>query len=90
MKWSKMLTNLFANASAAILNMTAVEVYDHSGLFRMEIWILRAALVLIRALRLHGVDLLGAPVRALALAIKTPGFLTHPLLQKTIGGGAAG
>jgi len=85
-----MLTDLFADASVAILNMTAVEVYDHPGLFRMEIRMLRAALVVMHALRLQVVDLLGAPVRAFALGIKTPGFLTHPLLQKTIGGGAAG
>ncbi len=32
MKWSKMLTNLIANPTSAILNMTAAQVFDHKGL----------------------------------------------------------
>ena len=35
MKWSKMLTNLPANATSAILDMTASEVFAHPGLFRL-------------------------------------------------------
>ena len=46
MKWSKMLTNLPANATAAILNMTAAEVFSHPGLFDLEMRMLRETLSL--------------------------------------------
>ena len=34
MKWSKMLTNLLANASSAILDMTPAEIFAHQGLYQ--------------------------------------------------------
>ena len=90
MKWSKMLTNLPANASAAILNMTAAEVFNHPALFRLEMRMLREATAVMRALGFRVVDLPGVPVRALALGTKLPGFLAHPLMQQAIGGGRGG
>jgi 2-dehydropantoate 2-reductase len=42
MKWSKMLTNLLANASSAILDMTPSEILSHPGLYRVEVNQLRS------------------------------------------------
>lgn len=90
MKWSKMLTNLPANASAAILDMTAAEVFAHPGLFRLEMDMLREALRVMRALGVRVVDLPGVPVRALALGTKLPEFVARPLMRKAVGGGRGG
>ncbi len=90
MKWSKMLTNLPANATAAILNMTAAEVFAHPGLFRLEMGMLREALAVMRALDVRVVDLPGVPVRALALGTKLPEFIARPLMKKAVGGGRGG
>jgi 2-dehydropantoate 2-reductase len=87
MKWSKMLTNLPANATAAILNMTAGEVFDHPGLFRLEMRMLRETLKVMRANRLHVVDLPGVPVQALALGTRLPEIVSRPLMLKAVGGG---
>jgi 2-dehydropantoate 2-reductase len=90
MKWSKMLTNLPANATAAILNMTAGEVFSHPGLFRLEMQMLREALAVMKALGIHVVDLPGTPTRLLALGIRLPAFISKPLLAKAVGGGRGG
>jgi 2-dehydropantoate 2-reductase len=90
MKWSKMLTNLPANASAAILNMSPAEVFDHAPLFHVEMEILREASGVMRALGVQVVDLPAVPVRALILGSKLPGFLAHPLMRKALGGGRGG
>ncbi|MBP6180197.1 MAG: 2-dehydropantoate 2-reductase, partial [Anaerolineales bacterium] len=37
MKWSKMLTNLIANPTSAILNMTAAQVFADKRLYKLEI-----------------------------------------------------
>ena len=36
MKWSKMISNLFSNATSGILDMSPFEVYSREGLFRIE------------------------------------------------------
>ncbi len=90
MKWSKMLTNLPANATAAILDMTAAEVFSHPALFRLEMQMLREALAVMASLRIHVVDLPGVPVRALALGAKIPAFLARPIMKKSIGAGRGG
>jgi 2-dehydropantoate 2-reductase len=90
MKWSKMLTNLPANATAAILNMTAAEVFSHPGLFRLEMRMLREALAVMRASRIHVIDLPRVPVRALGLGTRLPEFVARPLMLKAVGGGRGG
>ncbi len=90
MKWSKMLTNLPANATAAILNMTAAEVFAHPGLFRLEMRMLRETLAVMRANRVRVVDLPRLPVRALALGTRLPEFVARPLMLKSVGGGRGG
>lgn len=88
MKWSKMLTNLLANATSAILDMTPAEIFSHPGLYRLEIAQLREALAVMRAQRIQVVDLPGTPVRLLAFAIRRlPLAFSRPLLKRGVGGG---
>lgn len=88
MKWSKMLTNLLANATSAILDMHPAEIFAHPGLFRLEIEQLREALQVMHALHIHVVDLPGTPVRALAFAVQSlPAGLSRPVLRRAVGGG---
>jgi 2-dehydropantoate 2-reductase len=87
MKWSKMLTNLLANPTSAILDMTAAEVFAHPGLYRLEIEQLRECLAVMKAQGIGVVDLPGTPVRALALATKLPLWLSKPFLSKAAGAG---
>ncbi len=90
MKWSKLLTNLPANASAAILDLTAAEVFAHPGLFKMEMDMLREALAVMKVLQLKVTPLPGVPVKLLSLGTLLPGFISRPLLKKAVGGGRGG
>ncbi|MCX7608592.1 MAG: 2-dehydropantoate 2-reductase [Anaerolineales bacterium] len=90
MKWSKLLTNLPANATSAILDMTPAEVFAHPGLFRLEMAMLREGLAVMRALGTPVVNLPGTPVRALVLGTRLPEILAHPLMRKAIGSGRGG
>lgn len=90
MKWSKLLTNLLANPTSAILNMTAAEIYAHPELYRLEIEQLRECLAVMKAQGLNAVDLPGTPVRLLALATRLPTWLSKPFLSKAAGAGRGG
>jgi 2-dehydropantoate 2-reductase len=91
MKWSKMLTNLVANATSAILDMPPEEIFAHPGLYRMEIRQLRESLQVMAAQGIKVVDLPGTPVRLLAFAVKyLPLAVSRPLLAKAVGGGRGG
>ena len=87
MKWSKMLTNLIANPSSAILDMTAGEIFANKDLYRLEIEMLRECLAVMQAQGIGVTDLPGTPVRALAFATKLPLWLSNPLLGKAAGAG---
>ncbi len=88
MKWSKLLTNLLTNATAAILDMTPAEVLAHPGLFRLEMLQLREALGVMALQSTPVVDLPGTPVRALAFATRfLPLALARPLLARAVGSG---
>jgi 2-dehydropantoate 2-reductase len=90
MKWSKMLTNLLANPTSAILDMNAAEIYAHKGLYRLEIAMLRECLAVMTAQNIEVVDLPGTPVRALAFATRLPLRLSRPLLARAAGAGRGG
>ncbi len=91
MKWSKMLTNLLANSTSAILNMTPGEIFAHPGLFRLEIAQLREALRVMSKSGIHTVDLPGTPVVALTLAVRgLPLSISRPILARSVGGGRGG
>ena len=90
MKWSKMLTNLIANPSSAILNMTAAQVFADKRLYKVEIDMLKECLAVMKAMELEVTDLPGTPVRALAFATKLPLWLSKPFLSKAAGSGRGG
>jgi 2-dehydropantoate 2-reductase len=90
MKWSKMLTNLIANPTSAILNMTAAQVFADKRLYKLEIDMLKECLAVMKAMNLEVTDLPGTPVRALAFATKMPLWLSKPFLSQAAGSGRGG
>lgn len=87
MKWSKMLTNLIANPTSAILDMTAAEVFADKDLYKLEIAMLKECIAVMEAQGFQVVDLPGTPVRALAFATKLPLWLSKPFLSRAAGAG---
>ncbi len=87
MKWSKMLTNLIANPTSAILNMTAAQVFANNKLYKLEIDMLSECLAVMAAQNLQVTDLPGTPVKLLALAAKFPLWLSKPFLSRAAGSG---
>ena len=87
MKWSKLLTNLIANPTSAILDMTASEVFANKDLYRLEIDMLRECLAVMEAQKSAVMDLPGTPVRALAYATTLPLWLSKPFLSRAAGAG---
>ncbi|MFN8410971.1 MAG: 2-dehydropantoate 2-reductase [Anaerolineales bacterium] len=87
MKWSKMLTNLIANPTSAILNLTAAEVFANPKLYKLEIEMLKECLAVMKAQNLEVFDLPGTPVRALAFATQLPLWLSKPFLSRAAGSG---
>lgn len=87
MKWSKMLTNLIANPTSAILNMTAAQVLANKKLYKLEIDMLKECLAVMKAQNLEVFDLPGTPVKALAFATKLPLWLSKPFLSRAAGSG---
>ena len=90
MKWSKLLTNLIANASGAILDMDPGQIYADPRLFAVERRQLLEALAVMAALGLTPARLPGAPVPWLARAIRLPAWLGRPILRRIVGGARAG
>lgn len=88
MKWSKMLTNLIANASSAILDMTPAQIFADPLLYQVEIRQLRETLQVMASQNIPVVDLPSTPVRLLAWIIKNlPAALSRPLLTRSVGAG---
>lgn len=91
LKWSKMLTNLLANATSAILDMTPGEIYAHCGLVRLELEQINEALQVMQRMGLKPVNLPGTPLKSLVWGIRwLPTPILAPLLKKAIGGGRGG
>ena len=88
MKWSKLMLNLIGNASAAILDMSTVEVFDDPRLFRLEMNMLRETAAVMRGLGLRPVKLPGYPTPLLAWgARRAPFFVLRPVMRKMVAGG---
>ena len=88
MKWSKMLTNIFGNASSAILDMAPEDILSHPGLYRVEIDQLREAIAVMHGLNIHPVNLPGTPVWAFTwIANYLPPSLSRPLISRVAGKG---
>lgn len=91
MKWSKMLTNLLANATAAILDLTPAQIFSHPGLYRLEAAQIRETLAVMAAEGIPVVNLPGTPVRLLAGIIgRLPDSFSRPLIARAVGGGRGG
>lgn len=88
MKWSKMLTNIMANATAAICDMPTSKVLQHAGLYQIEIGALREALAVMKAKNIPVVGLPRTQTTALAFAVRNlPPSLYQPILIRMVGGG---
>lgn len=88
MKWSKLLTNLLANASSAILDLTPEEIYSDKQLFPVELQQIREALKVMQELGISPVNLPGVPVKVLAGVVRwLPPTFSQPLLSWQVGGG---
>ena len=88
MKWSKMLTNIMANATAAICDMPTSKVLQHEGLYQIEIGALKEALAVMKAKNIPVVDLPRTQTTALAFAVRNlPPTLYQPILIRMVGGG---
>jgi 2-dehydropantoate 2-reductase len=86
MKWSKMLTNLLANASSAILGMTPAEILLNPALYRVEINQLREALAIMHTLHIQPINLPGTPVRVFTWAVShLHPTISQPLLARIAG-----
>ncbi len=81
MKWSKMLTNLLANATSAILNWTPAQVYSDPLTWRIELQQIREAMAVMDRMHIHLVDLPGTPVKPLMMLLKSlPSDLSRTLI----------
>lgn len=88
MKWSKMLTNLLANATSAILNWTPAQVYTHPLTWRIELEQIREALAVMNMMHIHLVDLPGTPVKPLMMLLNSlPASLSQSLIGKPLAKG---
>ena len=90
MKWSKLLTNLIANATGAILDMDPDEIYSNKGLFAIEQRQLLETLAVMEALGIRPVALPGADVPLLVRAVRLPGRLSRPILRRVVTGARGG
>jgi 2-dehydropantoate 2-reductase len=90
MKWSKLVANLIGNATGAVLDMDADEIYRDPRLFAIERRQLIEALDVMRQLGLKPVALPGAAVPWLARVVRLPAFLSRPILARIVGGARAG
>ncbi len=90
MKWSKLLANLIANATGAILDMDAEAIYRDRRLFDVERRQLLETLAVMEWLGLRPVALPGAAVPWLVRGIRLPAWLGRPVLTRIVGGARAG
>ncbi|MBE0696211.1 MAG: ketopantoate reductase family protein [Anaerolineaceae bacterium] len=91
MKWSKMLTNLITNATAAILNLTPAEIFANPALYQIEARQMRETLRVMKGQNIPVVDLPSTPVKLLAwIAANLPLSLSRVLLERAVGKGRGG
>ncbi len=87
LKWSKLMTNIVANATSAITGWPPGEVFSHPGLYRLEVEALREVVRLLGAMGQSPEDLVGVPVRWLSRALSLPPRWVQPLLRRSVAGG---
>ncbi len=87
-KWSKMMTNLLANASSAVLNMLPIDIYKDDRLLKIEIKQIQETLEVMRVLGIHPINLPKAPVRLLVYALtRLPFSISQYLMIRLMGKG---
>lgn len=86
MKWSKLVGNLLANATSAILDQSPGEVYADAGAYRVERRMLLEAFAVMRVLDLRPVALPGMDVRLLRLGLRLPDAIGRPVIRRVIAG----
>ncbi len=90
-KWSKVLLNLWSNATSAVFDVPPAQVVADPALFQIDWQAFREALRVMRAAGIPAVDLPGYPVRLLALLGRTlPGGVFGRLLGRKVAGGRGG
>jgi 2-dehydropantoate 2-reductase len=90
MKWSKMLTNLLANASSAILDMTPSEILHHPKLYELEIAQVREAIRVMQAHQIPIIDLPGVQVKYFSCLVQNISPRVSRLLLARLAGGGRG
>jgi 2-dehydropantoate 2-reductase len=87
MKWSKLLLNIIANATCAILDQPPAAIYRHRPTFRLEYQMMREALAVVKKMGVRVVDLPGAPAGMLPRVVGLlPMFVAERLLPDQITG----
>ncbi len=74
MKWSKLLTNLLANATSAILDLPPYEIFSHPLSCQIEIYQIQEALRVMKSYQYQVVNLPSTPVRFLMMIINNCPF----------------
>lgn len=88
LKWSKMLTNLQANASAAILNWTPSQVFSNPVSYHIEVEAMKEAVKVMRSIGAKVVNLPRTPVSSWVNAmVSWPEWMSRPLISQFLGKG---
>lgn len=91
MKWSKLLTNLLANATSAILDLPPAQIFSHPILFKVETEQVREAVRVMKRLGYQVVDLPGTPVRLLSFLFHAvPSGIARHIAGRTLAAGRGG
>lgn len=90
MKWSKLVANLVANATSAIVDMSPAEIYGDPAGFGVERRQILEALDVMRRLGLRPVALPAANVPLLAFGFRFPDAVARPIMKRIIGGARGG
>jgi 2-dehydropantoate 2-reductase len=90
MKWSKLLTNLIANATGAILDMDADAIYRDPRLFEIERRQIMEAVAVMKRLGARPVALPGAAVPWLVRGLWLPVPIARSIMTRVVGGARAG
>ena len=86
LKWSKLVLNVVANASCAILNVLPERLVHSGDAFELELRSIREVRAVMRALRIAAIDLPRYPVRALQGVATLPAPVARAILANRIAG----
>ncbi len=87
MKWSKLLLNILANATSAILAIDPGAIFADPALFRLEQRAFIEALAVMAASGLSPVELPGFNVPLLVYAMRLPAWLSRRVVGPRVAGG---